>query len=457
MNELLLSRARGLVTLGVYFILLVGCSGGGSSSTPPTSSSSAIEPTTLLNVPGFGIVTDVASIDLNSDGNLDLIVARTRDNPFYSGLYLQALINNGDKTFTDQTQQYFPNLGNNWKWIDKIYFADLNGDSRLDLVLHTDINAINLPPLIRQPNGSFAPIDPLLLSISGPMVPIDADADGDMDLLVHTIEAFGNSLNQQIQWSLLVNTLANTGTMSFQAGNTLISNNKGWDYSAFVYAPVIKDINNDGRPDILFGGPKWKNGGFINEVSPLTVYTNSGNGQFTENANLVFAGSVPSLTHVRDTAVADFNGDGLSDIVIANTGYDLAPFPGERNHLLLQQANGTLLEQPGGITDFNYKGFTHSTAVGDIDNDGDVDIVFTDILGDDVIPAGKIRILLNNGSGVFSKRSATVPTQYLNSNGWTSTNLVDLNKDGYPELILGGIDFGSESFIFWNDGKGNFQ
>lgn len=76
-----LACVREFITLGVCVSLLIGCSSGGGSGGGSDSSSAAIPPTTLPNVSGYGIVTDIESIDLNGDGNLDLIVARARDNP----------------------------------------------------------------------------------------------------------------------------------------------------------------------------------------------------------------------------------------------------------------------------------------------------------------------------------------------------------------------------------------
>lgn len=443
----------------VFFMLLVffftGCgsdsgSGGGSKDGGGTDSGS--KAALLTAVADFGVVTEIEAIDLNNDGYMDLVLARTKENPFYQQGYLQALINNGDKTFTDATNRYFPGLGTNWKWIEKIYFADLNGDSKPDIVGHTDQADILLPPLIRQADGSFAPVAQSDLTAAGALLPIDYDNDGDTDIINHVIDSWAVPADQVLKWSLYENDLVPSGTMTFtDPSKTFVNLKKGWDYTAFPMAPVIADINLDGLPDLFYGGPKWKNGGFIDETVELTVFLNDGNGDFTENTESVFAGAVPKITHLRDTATADFNGDGLTDILIANTGFDWAPYPGQGNLILFQQADGKLRVETGTSETLNYKGFTHSSDVGDIDMDGDIDIVFTDMLGDDVSVSDRIRILVNDGSGNFTRRTRSIEKQYMTENNWTSTKLVDLNNDGFPELVLGGSDSNSSSLVFWNN------
>lgn len=437
-----------IVSVGFVFGLMTGCGGGGSDDAPESTDNI----TELSSINGY-IVTDIIDMDLNDDGYQDLILFRTSENPFYSGLYIQALINNGDKTFLDASSTYFPKIGNNWKWIDKAYVVDLNRDGLLDIVGHVDGGISNLPPLIRKSTGEFEVTNnQTLVNNSGGMIPIDTDSDGDIDILVRTIQDFGHETDQVHQWVLLQNTTNIGGALDFQSLG-IISNGApmGWDYSAFVYAPVVVDINNDGYQDFVYGGPKWKNG-FIDEVAPINVYINSTQNTFVYSSDQVFSGEVPSYTHVREMVSADLNNDGYKDILVANTGYDWAPYPGQRNAVLSNNGEGTFTEEIGDSTTHNYKGFTHSTDVGDIDADGDLDIVYTDILGDDVVEPDKIRILENDGTGSFSIKSIKSLSYY----SWTSTKLADLDNDGYPDLILGAMDSTSVSVIMWNDGSGNF-
>jgi hypothetical protein len=413
----------------------------------------------LPSVSDFAIVTDIINLDLNDDGLEDLLLFRTSDAPFYSGLYIQALINNGDKSFLDKTDDYFSTIGNgnDWRWIDKAYLVDLNGDGLQDIVSHIDLGGSNnLPPLIRKATGAFEiTTNQVLLDNAGAMIPIDSDADGDFDILLREVAFFGNETNQEQRLTLLSNTTTSADNMSFESlGVVSIDDRAGWDYSSFAYSPVAIDINADGYQDLVYGGPKWKNGGFIDEVVPLNVFINSTENTFQESSAQVFGESTPSYTHVREMIVADFYGNGQQSILIANTGYDWSPYPGQRNAIIKNDGTGALIEQIGNSDTHDYQGFTHSADAADIDNDGDVDIVYTDILGDDVVNPEKVRILLNDGIGNFSRKSFIKLS--LSAYGWTATKLVDLDGDSYPELILGSMDSSSKSVVLWNDGAGNF-
>ena len=218
---------------------------------------------------------------------------------------------------------------------------------------------------------------------------------------------------------------------------------------------MVADLNSDGFLDVFYAGPKWKNDGFINETAPFVVLENQKNGTFKETSDTQIVTS-EQVTHAREAHAADFNGDQFLDIIVTSHGYDGGNFEGERNLLLLANNDTQLDTQASNQTPFNYKGFTHSSDIGDIDNDGDMDIVFADITGADVAHNGNIQIFINDGNANFNRKS----TAYVLSDGGdmflVSTKLVDLNNDGYLDLVLGGDDVKSPAVILWNDGKGNF-
>lgn len=429
-----------------------GCGGGGGSSSAKNKN------LILPEVSGFTIVTDIVNLDLNDDGYEDLLLFRTPEDPYYSGLYIQALINQGGKTFVDETEFYFGEFNDdhvNAKWADKAYLVDLNDDDLLDIVIHVDLDLAfsePAPPLIRQQNGSFvATNNATLLPLEGAMLPIDANDDDKPDILVRKVANFGNETTQQQQWTLFLNT--STDELSFSNEGVVTSGaHLGWEYSAFSYAPVVLDINNDGYDDFLYGGPKWKNNVFVDEQTPLTVYINDQENGFVESAASIFPEGIPTFTHVREMMVGDVTSSGFDSIVVANTGYDWEPYPGQKNAVLENDGSGTLTTNIGNSNTHNYKGFTHSADIGDIDNDGDLDIVYTDILVNGKTTSEQNRILINDGNGNFTRKSFS-----LNAQPFTSTKLVDLNNDDFPELVLGGQNAASNSLVVWNNGKGSFD
>ncbi|MDP5213462.1 FG-GAP-like repeat-containing protein [Pseudoalteromonas tunicata] len=415
---------------------------------------------TLPKVDGYGVVSDIVSLDLNFDNLQDLILISTTDKkPEYTGVNIQALINNGDGTFSDKSNFYFPDIGGSkWKWLEKIYVVDLNNDGLEDIVGHADGAENIIPPMMRKLDGSFSQLsDPLLLEGLGGYIPIDIDKDGDYDLLRRVI-SYDPINEQKHEIMLLENITGPDKLLKLKPITQPINDNKlvGIDNSSFIYAPVVVDINNDGFDDLIMTGPKWKDG-FVDERAPVYAFINSGKNTLIESTSITFPDGIPSFTHARELAIADIDKSGNQSIIIANHGYDAPPYSGENNSVLRNLGNGTFIEDIGDSTNFNYEGFTHSTTSGDIDNDGDIDIIFAEYYGASFSGANSIRILENDGNGNFTKRFFT-QTRDLNTNfAWTSSLLVDLNNDKFPELVLGMGGDPTRSQIFWNDGKGYFK
>lgn len=212
------------------------------------------------------------------------------------------------------------------------------------------------------------------------------------------------------------------------------------------------DVNLDGYTDVLILGftpvSSTRRGG-----NPGVILLNNGDNTFTPAT-----GDIPMTEWPREILVADFNSDGIADIFIADHGWDADPFPGYPNHLLLGTGSG--------FTDASdrlpgFEDFSHNAAQGDIDGDGDIDIIVanTDLTGEEVS-----YFLINDGSANFSVDRTRVPARLAAPTGSSVTlaaELSDLDSDGAPELIIGQeVDNGgSTSFseIYWNDGLGNFS
>ena len=70
----------------------------------------------------------------------------------------------------------------------------------------------------------------------------------------------------------------------------------------------------------------------------------------------------------------DFNGDKRPDIFVACTGWDASPFPGEPSQIILSQPDGTYAVQEI----FSPTGYVHSAASADFNGDGIADILVND-------------------------------------------------------------------------------
>jgi hypothetical protein len=211
-----------------------------------------------------------------------------------------------------------------------------------------------------------------------------------------------------------------------------------WSASAIGYG----DFNGDGITDIVVA-PSSETRNPI----PIHIFKGLGGGRYQEATSEIIAGPVPSTIHARKAIVADFNGDGRPDVYIADHGYDYPPFPGAKDVLLLSDGTGHLVwakDQQEPV------GFHHGAAAGDIRNTGKVDIFVTDSEG-----LGSY-LLGNDGLGHFSIDYSGVPKS-LKDKPLFTTELIDVDGDGYLDLIVGGHEFqGMTTSIFWGDGSGRY-
>jgi len=209
------------------------------------------------------------------------------------------------------------------------------------------------------------------------------------------------------------------------------------------------DLNGDRFPDILVTRIVFA----TDHDSPLDILLNDGKGRFSVATDELFPDGQPTVQHPTRILFADFNNDGRTDAFITDLGMDKSPWPGNENTLLLSQPDGTYLDAADHIP--TQADETHSTAVGDIDRDGDEDLYIGNLGGGGVGPY----VLLNDGEGYFSKDTAALPEDVSNlERNWnTAALLVDINNDTYPDLILGQGDAGKFSHVYLNDKNGGFN
>jgi hypothetical protein len=130
-------------------------------------------------------------------------------------------------------------------------------------------------------------------------------------------------------------------------------------------APIaIADVNHDGKPDIIVG-----NSG----DSTVSILLNDGHRHFTPAPGSPF----PCGKNPNDIAVADMNGDGNPDLVIANTGTPYIT-------ILLGDGKGGFKPSPHSPFATTVRPHVHGVAIGDFMGDGKPAVV-TDSWGNDQI------------------------------------------------------------------------
>ena len=207
--------------------------------------------------------------------------------------------------------------------------------------------------------------------------------------------------------------------------------------SGTSHSVVYADLDRDGDTD-LFYAPLNRT---LNPLPP-EVHLNDGayNFQFAPG---FLGGDPPATLHARKALRGDFNGDSRPDIFVLATGFDMDPFPGENNYVLLSSDQGYV---PGTGLD-SIVGYHHGGASADIDADGDLDVFVTETLMGPYF-------LLNNGSGRFRKDTERIQDINYEAGIYTA-ELVDVDQDGYVDLLAAGHEYsGFRTQVLWGNESG---
>lgn len=222
-------------------------------------------------------------------------------------------------------------------------------------------------------------------------------------------------------------------TIEKQLPHGLIRHGRSGTSHAVVYA----DLDRDGDTDHFYA-PLSR----TPNPMPPEVFLNDGSDSFRFAPGFL-GGDPPVTVHARKALPGDFNGDSRPDIFVLASGYDVAPFPGESNYVLLSSDNGYAV---GAGLD-TIVGYHHGGASADIDADGDLDVFVTENV------TGPF-FLLNDGSGMFRKDTERIQDVNYTAGIYTA-ELVDVDRDGYVDLLVAGHEHsGFRTRVLWGDDSG---
>jgi hypothetical protein len=286
--------------------------------------------------------------------------------------------------------------------------ADLNGDKLLDLAV-ANYGSNNVSILLSV-DGRFKvgkPIDagktPISVAVG------DFNQDEVPDLAVANYESNGVSI------------LMGVGEGGFKLFDVFA-------VGARPYAVAVGDFNGDGRLDLATA----------NELSNnVSVLLGNGDGTFQEARNFGVGRQLREVTVGGSIGVADFNGDDVLDLAVAN-------FADHTLAILLGNGDGTFQSAQFFGTGNNPAAVT----VGDFNGDGRLDLAVANF-------GGSITILGNIGSKeqlMFSR----LPIEILDAKGPVSIVTLDFDLDGLLDLAI--INHLSDNaVVFFGDGKGQFE
>jgi len=265
--------------------------------------------------------------------------------------------------------------------------GDFNSDGRIDLAVSNEgDNSVSI--ILAQSDGTFAAkVDYPVGNAPSQIVASDFNGDGVLDL------AIVNSSDNTVSLLLGVGNGTFNSQTTFPTGNTPV-------------AIAAGDFNGDGNIDLATANQS---------DDAVSILLGDGKGGFASQTPVSINGTPYYLLSV------DVNNDGKADLFV------LAGAPTSSGTLFLLTSSGA-----GGafsVASIGTGTAINDFAVGDLNNDGNVDLVFANSSGTD-----SISILLGNGAGSFQTSSffagsaLGVPPQ--------SVVVGDFNNDGNLDLAV---------------------
>lgn len=413
---------------GSLFVLL---GKGGSSFGAPTQ---------VYNTRALSGISGIAVTDVNADGIPDLLFSANESN-------IVLMAGNGDGTFQPaKTVASIP-----FELFGAATAADLNGDGKPDLVF-TSTPASGLASLwvaLASGNGTFAaPVSYPVADADGVAI-ADMNGDGNPDIVTDGVsilfgdgtgkfpsrqdyagQTFGSVILTDFNGDGRIDIVIGSGKRTILSGLALevLYGRADGTWSGAPVTPVTgigpngyqslaaADFNGDGIPDLVY---------VTDELLPaLSILTGSGSGTFQPAYRYTPASGVPV-----SAIAADFNRDGISDAALAVTG------PPDRVEILLGKGDGTLAPS----LDISVPHGVFALASADFNGDGNPDLAVL-ISSENGADAEEVVILLGDGRGDFTLKGTWPAGPLANA-----LIIADLNGDGKPDIAVANTDSQSDS------------
>lgn len=252
------------------------------------------------------------------------------------------------------------------------------------------------------------------------------------------------------QWGMAIGDISNNGHKDLVSGGSydgvhylrinsignsvLTELNNG---NMFTQCVNIADINNDGHNDY------WA----CHDDAAPRQWLNNGTGALSF-ANIINYDTDPSSDRSGNygSVWIDFDNDGDLDLYIAKCrqGVNDPADPRRWNRLFVNDGNGNYTDQAADYG-IQIRNQSWTADFGDIDNDGDLDLVVTN-------HDATIQLFENDGTGNFTEITAGSGLQVTGF--FLQSKFVDLDNDGFIDLLIAGGS--GAAFTFRNNGNKTF-
>ncbi|MBX3423651.1 MAG: VCBS repeat-containing protein [Pirellulaceae bacterium] len=373
-----------------------------------------------------GIPLGIVAADYNLDGYLDVVSVSTNhvNGTGFSG----ASILLGDRPGSFLAPGEVVNSGTIFRQSSIIQTGDFNNDGLVDFWLAGG------PSITRLSNGdgTFGPEILATPAIGNEFLAkgftADFDKDGNFDLLwLGTGGVQGGPTGRYL-------TALGNGDGTF--GLSFVQPVPDTFYGASYAVPG--DFNADGFIDFAaIGGGVFGAGPFVE----VWLYNPEHRGTFTQGQRSF----LPRSPSAGSLAAADFDNNGFLDLVVVLPRLGSA----SPQHLLFYPGWGDgTFDQPTTVEISRHSALyqAHWMASGDLDHDGNADLVLKGSYG-------RLSVLMGQGDGTFGHPIDYVSDGYFDFN--PSIELVDFNGDGHLDILSSGDGAGSNNRISLRLGKGD--